>query len=186
VFTDEDYEPLLSINGRPVLLVKDTPKQKIVVLTFSLHYSNLPIRLDFPMLMHNIFSYFFPSMTDGSSFSVGESIKLESNCDEMVVSHKDGVVKEQVYSKFPATFKADIPGTYNLEQVTFSGKPRVESIYVKIPSSESNICKIEEALQTPYIEIEEEDYFKDLLLYFAAALVAFVFIEWWLHSRENM
>jgi hypothetical protein len=43
-----------------------------------------------------------------------------------------------------------------------------------------------EDIPNPYVEQDEEDYFKDLLLYIAAAMVAIQFLEWWLQSHYNM
>ncbi len=73
-----------------------------------------------------------------------------------------------------------------MTQTTDYGKLIEESIYVKIPASESNIWAEGDALRNPYREKEEEDYFDDLLLYIAAALVAVLFLEWWLQSRDAM
>ena len=183
---DGSYESLLSYGGVSTLLVKDAPKEKVVVFPFRLHYSNLPIRLEFPMLFYNIFTYFLPTMVEGNAFSVGENVELNSRCDSLEVTHKDGVVPAQVFTEFPAYFKADVPGTYNLEQLTFANKTILERIYVKIPAVESNIRRVEDTLEVPYVAVDKSDYFDDLLVYFAAALVALVFIEWWLQSRDNV
>jgi hypothetical protein len=80
----------------------------------------------------------------------------------------------------------NLPGTYVLTQTTYFGKNVSESIYVKIPEEESNIFKKMEDIPNPYVEQDEEDYFKDLLLYIAAAMVAIQFLEWWLQSHYNM
>ena len=61
-----------------------------------------------------------------------------------------------------------------------------ENIYVKIPAAESNIFNVQETLGEPYVEEVQIEMYNDLLLYLAAALVALLFIEWWLQSRENM
>lgn len=183
---DPTYQPLLSCDGIPVLLMKDEPAEKVMIMGFSLHYSNLPIEKSFPILMHNIFSFYLPTMVTGNAFEVGQSITIDSRCEEVAVTHKDGVVEINPLTEFPATLTVNMPGTYNLSQTTFAGKLMEESIYVKIPASESNIRKIEDALDSPYKEIQEGDFYDDLLLYFAAALVALLFIEWWLQSRDNM
>jgi hypothetical protein len=62
----------------------------------------------------------------------------------------------------------------------------MESIYVKMPAQESDVWAKGEALDNPYTDLTKEDYFKDLLLYVAAALVALLFIEWWLKGQESM
>ena len=72
-----------------------------------------------------------------------------------------------------------------MEQVTFAGKEITEYFYVKTPAEESNIWKVEDGLDQPPQIVDDTKYNNDLLLYIAAAIVAFLFIEWWLKSRES-
>ena len=94
--------------------------------------------------------------------------------------------EEKIFEQFPATLNVDLPGTYALTQTTDFGKKIEENVYVKIPSAESNVREVKDALAEPYIEEKKVKLYDDLLLYFAATLVALLFIEWWLQSRENM
>ena len=91
---------------------------------------------------------------------------------------------EETFTEFPASIVVNKPGSYTLTQVDFSGEYIIENFYVTIPKIESNITKEIGSLPLLYVEerIEQED--KDLLVYFAAAIVALLFIEWWLQSRE--
>jgi hypothetical protein len=59
-------------------------------------------------------------------------------------------------------------------------------IYVKIPASESDIFAEGEGLVDPYVAQDTSAFFKDLMFYIAAAMVAILFIEWWLSSRDRM
>ena len=52
--------------------------------------------------------------------------------------------------------------------------------------SESNINLTESELYDPYHGAGYEDFFKDLAVYVAIALVAFIFAEWFLHLREGI
>ena len=78
------------------------------------------------------------------------------------------------------------PGTYTMTQSAMSGETIIESIYVKIPSAESNISLVEDTLTNPYFFEETTSNNIDLLFYFALAVVALLFIEWWLKSREQI
>ena len=55
---------------------------------------------------------------------------------------------------------------------------------VRTPVEESNICKIKDVLAVPYVEKKVEHIDLDLLIYFAAAMVALLFIEWLLQSSD--
>ena len=78
------------------------------------------------------------------------------------------------------------PGTYTITQTTYYGMVVTEKIYVKIPGAESNITGIKNNLYSPEREKNEADYFRDVITYIAAALVAFLFIEWCLHLKDGV
>lgn len=184
---DGDYEVLLSYGQYPMLLLKDTPESKVLVMPFSVNFSNLVMQPSFMYFMLNTYRYFFPSTATSSSFEVGEDIVLNARGSELNVL-LDGQSEDEaeVFSEFPATYKVDLPGTYVMTQTTFAGKDVKEQIYVRIPALESNINYVADTLTSPYSEIDPTDYYNDLLLYIAAVLVALLFVEWWLQSRENM
>ena len=183
-YYDPSYQVLLTCNNRPVLMVKDDVDTKIMVMAFSVHYSNVTLSKDFPILMYNFFEHFFPATVDGNAFEVNEKVEVNARGTELVVSLNDKIL--HTFTQFPSSLVVSTPGTYELLQTTFSGKNVTESIYVKIPAIESNVWYEEETLENPYGERDEDDFFKDLMVYVAAALVLLLFVEWWLQSRETM
>jgi hypothetical protein len=181
-----DYKPLLlTPDGKPVLAVCDEDDAKVVVMGFSIHYTNLALNEAIAVLMYNMFEYFMPSTVDKNAFEVNEKIDLNARGKELYVSNEYDVENSMTFTEFPASFTATLPGTYLLSQTTFAGKPIEEKIFVRIPASESNIWTTVDALGNPYKELEAEDYYNDLMKFIAAAMVAILFIEWWLHNREN-
>ena len=126
-----------------------------------------------------------PSTVSSNSFEINEQITLNARGRELYVSNEYDPESLMVFESFPASFTATTPGTYTLSQTTFAGKPIEEKIFVRIPASESNIWKTEDALGNPFKEIEAIDYFNDLMKFVALAMVIILFIEWWLHNREN-
>ena len=122
-------------------------------------------------------------MVSGNAFEVDDDISLNSRGNELTVSQNKNVL--QTFTSFPATFSTGIPGMYKFEQTTDFGKSVSADVYVKIPSAESNIKMVADTMENPYKIEDENDYFYDLLIYIAAALVAFLFIEWVLHIREE-
>ena len=88
------------------------------------------------------------------------------------------------FEEFPAELKVTSPGVYTLTQIPISGIQVVENFYVKIPASESNIKMVEDTLVNPYLENNAEIEDIDLIFYFAIALIALLFLEWWLQSKE--
>ena len=181
---DSSYETLLSFGGYPVFSVRNDGKNKTIVMAFSVHYSNFVITKEFPIMMYNLFQYYYPSTVKANSFEVNEKIQLNAREDSVTVTQGNNSQTLQT----PVAFEVDIPGTYVITQTdVFDNSSLIEEkIYVHIPSVESNICYEGDSFPEPYCKIEEKDYFKDLLLYIAIGLVAVLFIEWWLQSRDTM
>ena len=190
---DPDYEVLWWCESQPALLVKDLSEEeasgvsKVVVMPFSLHDSNITMTKEYPVLFYNIMEYFLPSTVQQNTFEVGENVELNARGKELsMLREGDDKEKTVVFNEFPNSMIAELPGTYTLSQTTYSGKSVTEKIFVKVPAEESNIFKVDDAIKDLYQKEQDEINYNDLLLYIAAALVAVLFIEWWLQSRENM
>ena len=179
----DGYTPILYCNEDPVMIVKNDPDQKIAVMAFSLNYSNLPLMLEFPLMMYNLIEYFIPSTMTEYVFDVNESIHLGSRSEVLYVS--GGKLNYEPYTEFPTNLLLVEPGVYTVSQTPISGNEVIESFYVKIPASESNILSKEDSLSNPYMYTEPVESNTDLLLYFAIALVVLLFAEWWLNVREQ-
>ena len=53
-----------------------------------------------------------------------------------------------------------------------------------VQREEHDIWHVEERLDEPQVE-EKGDHYKDLIVWFAAAIMALLFAEWWLQAKEN-
>ena len=184
VISADGYSTLLSFDEYPLMLIKEDVDQKIILMPFSVHYSNLVALPEFPILLKNITNHFFrETVKDGFVYEPGESISLDARADVLEVT---GPGTELTLEELPTEIKLDLPGTYMLTQALMSGDTMVENIYVKLPAEESDIELEVERLTNPYFfEVSEESNI-DLLFYFALAIVALLFFEWWLKSREQI
>ena len=185
-YDTENYEVLLSCDTSPVLLCRNDGANKVLIAPFSLHYSDLALRNDFVILFLNLIENWMPATVTSNAFSVYEEISLNSRGEELTVTNTLETNNSVTFDEFPATLTLNIPGTYRLTQRTDFGEDIIEEIYVKIPSSESNVWAADDTFRNPYLMGGEENYYDDLILYFAAAMVALLFIEWILQSRENL
>ena len=203
ITTQVGYDVLATVNGDPAVMVCNTTSTKMGVIAFSLHYSNLAIRKEWPMLMTNMISYFFPTMLETPNVEVGEDIVMNSMSQMLQVTYPIFVSAELANSvivdadrdwyfydeagkgeNFKVVFEASIPGTYQISQLSYYGKNFTERVFVAIPTIESDIWRTSE-LTAPVAEQYGTEYFEDWLLYLAAAIVFFLFAEWFLHVREN-
>lgn len=182
VMSADGYTSLLYCGGDPVLLVKDEPDQKIVALTVNVNRSDLALRPDLPILVVNIFNYFIPSTVKSAVAEIGEKVELKARSESLLVNGPGLKVDLPV---LPAEWVFTQPGTYTMTQTLLSGVDVIESLYVRIPADESNIFKEEDLLNSPYVQEQELPSDLDLMFYFAIAMVALLFAEWWLQSREQ-
>jgi hypothetical protein len=130
-----------------------------------------------------VFEYYFPETVSKNAFEVNEMVELKARGLELTV---EGFGLQETFKDFPAYIKVDKPGTYVMTQSTFTGKEITERIYVRIPVSEYNIKAVGEAIVEPYKVKDDSDFLADLLVYIAAALVALLFIEWWLQNHDSI
>lgn len=187
----EGYTTLMYYQGVPVTFVKNEADKKIVVMAFDINKSNLGVSPYFPMLMYNLFDYFFPKTFEAASYDVYSSVELNARGEELTVTSPYPDSTDTVYADFPATIYADKPGTYTVTQRLMTApnaeaRTMTERFYVRVASEQSNIEREEDALRSPQVDIKVEKTYDDLLIWFAAALFAFVFIEWWLQSRKGI
>ncbi len=185
----DGYDVLMYYEGSPVVFVKNTPDTKIFVMAFDIHKSNIGISWRFPQLIYQSLSYFLPQTFDKPTYEVYEEITLNARGSELTVISPN---KERfVVNSFPSELKADKPGAYTVEQKLMGAKnetPRyqTEKFFVRIPSLQSNIKRVDNTvIGTSVTKVIEKDY-NELLIYFAAALFALAFIEWWLQSKSGV
>ena len=179
----DGYTPLMYCNSSPVVMAKNEPDQKIVVMSFSLNYSNFSMLLDFPLFMYNIFKHYVPSTITEYAFEVHDEITLNSRSEMLTIKDQNG--NETIITEFPTSMALKTPGRYTVTQVPISGIEVEEYFYVKMPEAECNISAEVDVLTNPYFAIRDEMAAIDLLMYFALSLVALLFFEWWLQSRDQ-
>ena len=180
---DSAYDVLLSYDSHPMLMVRNDGANKIGVMSFSIHNSTLAKLPENFLLMYSLIEYFFPTVLSGSSFEVGEEFTLNAWGESITLTQP-----EQTFSaeELPATLSLDIPGSYRFTQTTYySDEVIATDIFIRPPAAESNILKTEDSLADPYEGTEPETFYRDLLIILASVLVGLLFVEWFLHAREN-
>lgn len=181
---DSSYTPLLSVNNTPVAVAKNEPDSKILVMTFNFHYSNFPVLPEYPTFMINTLNYYIPTTFDKNVYNLYDTVVLNSRSDKLTVDGPAFETKVE-FSTFPVEIHADAPGTYTVTQIPISADPIIEKFSVVIPEEQSNITREIDTLKTPYAPPVIEAIDLDLVFYFAIALVALLFCEWWLKSRDR-
>lgn len=184
ILSSDGYEELLYYHGDPVMLAKNETNTKVVVLSIDLNMSSLGIVLDFPVMMYNIFNYYFPSTLTKNAFEIGDTVVLNARGEDLTVDG-EGLDGKLEIEELPSSMVLEKPGSYTVTQKNMKGEYVVEQFFVRIPNSESDITKNVDALPLLRAEITMVQDNRDLLIYIAAAVLALMFVEWWLHSRES-
>ncbi len=188
---DESYKVLLSCDTNPLLLVRNEGRVKTLVMPFSVHYSNITVLPEWYIFLHNTVKFFIPGTVEGNSFEVGEPVIVTPRGPSLTILDATNTptisyTRDEEALSFTVSHTFDAPGVYTLEQGSyFDGSLLDQQIFVKIPALESNIWREEDSLVEPIIENRPDNTVQELLLWFAAALVTLLFIEWLLQSREN-
>lgn len=181
VVSYDDFDPVLFCDGYPMLLIRNNPAQKVAVLPFSVHTTTVAMT-EFTAIFYNLFNYFLPSTATQNVFEVNQQTDL--NCRGAMLTVKGPYSFSQEFVEFPAKVKFTAPGTYTIEQVLVSGSTIVENVYVHIGKDHSNVVLEVDELTSPVVVEAEEVIDQDLIIWFAIALVALLFIEWILHTRD--
>lgn len=178
------FQPLMYCFDDPVFLVRNEVNSKIAILSFDVTFTEIPMMIDFPILVYNLFNYFMPSTISDFVFDVDEKVSLNARGPVLTISGSG--LEERDFTNFPAEVSAPYMGLYTLTQTLLSGRQITNRFFVKIAATESDFTRIEKELRNPaYPDIQEAIDF-DLILYLAATLFAFLFVERWLQTKEQM
>ena len=181
---DDGFEPLMYCGNDPVMIAKNADGVKMVVMSFSLHYSNLAVTKEFPTLIYNMLDHYVPVTVTDYLYEVSDTVQFNARGEDLNVEGPGVPGGKMAFTEFPNSLLLTTPGVYTFTQIPLSGLQVVENIYVKMPAAESNIKMVVDTLPNPYFEEVEEIEDKDLVFWLAMALVALLFLEWWLQSKE--
>ena len=190
------YESILKCNGEPVLLAKNDNGLKTVVFAFDLHYSTLPVLLiDFPLLINNLCNYSMANTVDNTLYSVGDTVTVNAKPDaeKLTVSAKyaSGEDETTEYTEEKTVpLNLEKVGVYTVTQTLKTGREVTDSFYVRVSKNESMFNVTGSTLVNPIVigngtDTTIQNDTMDIYVYLAAALLAFVCVEWGLQYREQ-
>ena len=155
----DGYETLMLGGGEPILLTKNKNGVKTTILALDIHNTNLPLLIEFPVLLHNLGVYSMPPTVERTVFNVGEDIvvNVKPSMRTMVINDTK---KSARYDIFPVIISARYPGVYTAMQfpelndaagvpakpavlqgarasTSFAGTAIIDRFFVRIPERES-------------------------------------------------
>lgn len=180
---DDGFETLMTCNGDPVLLAKNRADSKIVVLPFSINQSNVSYFRDFETLLYNLINYYMPITLTKYAFELEDSTEVKCKGQTLYIESESG--KSQKAEQFPYTVTFNETGTYTFTtKFGYQKDDEVRKVFVRISPTESSLFEV----VSLNMNIQNGEVTgvvkKDLLVYFAAVIVALLFVEWWLQFKD--
>ena len=184
ILPSEGYSELLYLNGDPILLVRKEAQLKAAVLALNFELADFSVVPAFPLMMYNLFDYFFPVTLSGHAFEVGETVTVNARGEDLKIflPNSETVTPDLL----PAQYLAQQPGNYTVTQTDMRGATVVDQFYVHIPAAESNLFRTEERLPAIYSDDAAQEGVRELAIWFACAALILLVTEWFLHARENL
>jgi len=174
---DTYFTPLMVHDGNPLFMVRND-EQKIAVLPFDIRRSTIMLT-EFPILLYNLFNYFFPPTLLRHLYDVGERIVLNARGPQLSIN---GPGLQSTFNSFPYEISVSRPGTFTLTQFILSGVEVIEEFFARIPESESDFNRIVmlefNVGRPPPIDL-------DMIIMLAATLLGLLFLERLLHTKAG-
>ncbi len=178
---DDSFKPLIFIDDNPVLLVKNTPSSKMIVLPFSINMSDF-YGDQFQIFLYNLVNYFMPTTLDKFDFNLGEKVQFNCKGESIEVEHNE---KVQNFVEFPAELTFDDIGTYTFT-TTFglNKEDEVRRAYVHVSTAESNLFETSDfRINLNAKELDGESQGRDFFIWFAVLSLILMVIEWYLQFK---
>jgi Aerotolerance regulator N-terminal/von Willebrand factor type A domain len=174
------YETLLEADGHPVLVEVNDPPRRLFFLMADLMDTNLPVTVDFPILIRNLANELvrIPAELSFESPEVGDFVSLEGRGNIQSLS----TIEDQsvAYSNALLTFAPPEPGIYMLR--TDKG---AFALTVNVPASET-VLKSESPIATRTAVTEQAERLYPLWPILLAIAIVLLLIEIVLQLGLNM
>ena len=187
IYSPLGFETLYTCNDAPMILAGETEHAKTVVFAFDLGASNLPLRIAFPALMHNLLEYSLTPVLDSLAYEVGDTItlnKVSGSVLTSVTANHPAAVAEH-YVKLPVSFVAEEPGVYTVSGVLMDETVVENKYFVRYSSSESNLTAAGGVLPEFDTAASEVSYEKEITKWLVIALLVLLLVEYILQHREQ-
>ena len=180
-------DAILSAQDTPLIAAGEKNGQKVIVMGFDLHDTDLPLRKEFPIFIYNLAQWFIPSdIMENTKAAPGCAVNFNINpsAERVRVVAPSGRV-EILAPPFPAPpfTDTDEPGLYTLEQ-TINTDTIYNRFAVNVGTAESNLRYPETGEQAATAARLRRGDRSFVPLILALALLTLC-VEWWVYSRGN-
>lgn len=185
-----NFTTVLSCEGNPILFVGNTNSgNREVVFAFDIHNSNLPLSMDFIILVNNLINYSFPTILENTSYEAGDSLVVNvlAGCSSIEVITPSGLNTYLDTSGAISEYLLSEAGTYNIN-VTIDGAVTNFKVFASYPASESQVVEDLEVESLSLIGEQEAHYgdgiYQSLVYLFIALGIIFI-ADWMVYCYEQ-
>ncbi len=175
------FQPLLFVDDNPVMLLKDTPSSKVIVMPFSINMSDF-YGEQFQIFLYNLVNNFLPVTLTSSDFELGDTTQFYCKGETIEVEHNGNA---ETFSQFPAQFTFRDVGTYTFT-TTFGleKQDEVRRVYVHLATQESNLFPQSDfRINLDSKEVASQLNGQDFFVWLAVASLVLMMIEWFLQFK---
>ena len=182
-----DGETLLLCGGKAAMMHSEIEGRRVAVIGFDLHESNLPMKYDFPVLMHNLLGTLLPNSgihIEDAHCGQRLALRHSARADAAQVQLPKGTVIDISVPPLPLT-NTDEPGIYALRETFGDGSERTSLFAVNLPAEESDLRRVARAAEMKTDAGQVVHYGIELTKYLLMALLLLSVVEWWVSRRED-
>lgn len=187
-------QPIVEAEGGPLLLVGDVGNRRVSVITFDLLASDLPLRIDFPILMSNLLQWYSPATAidapDGLRPGEPIAIRPQAATTEYRITAPDGSTRRFDATDEILTYAAtEQVGIYQVALLAGEDIESGGSFAVNLFAAEESIIAPREAIIVGETEVSNattsDDSFgqRELWPLLAGLALLVLVIEWWVYHR---
>jgi hypothetical protein len=186
---------LASIDGKPLVFYGTIDRRRVVVFTFDLRDSDLPLQIAYPILMSNLIEWLTPStvISAGDTVHPGDSVIVRPAVGEQAV----GILRpdNQFYSVGVTNAGAlfadtDLLGIYGVGTASVQEGAKFAGYFaVNLFNKQESQIKPAETLTVGRSQVSasvrDQVGQREFWPYVAAAALVILLIEWWVYHRGS-
>lgn len=186
-------DPLITVEGGPLLLAGTVDGRQVAILTFDLHRSDLPLQIAWPILLANLMQWYTPAQTvpTPEGLLVGETLALNPpfEADRVRVTRPDGDTTTLIVGEGPLIYTdTTLPGLYTVD--TYAGSDLIQSepfavnLFNRLESLISPAQQLTIGASQVTEAAREEIGQREFWPLVALGALLLLALEWWLYHRQ--
>jgi Ca-activated chloride channel family protein len=189
-------QTLVEAEGGPLLLAGALGGSRVAVLTFDLHASDLPLRIEFPILIANLLDWYSPAqpfeITSGLRPGDPVVIRPQASTVEYTITAPDGSSRSYPVGETPLTYtETDQTGIYRVDLQTGQGEVTTAYFAVNLFAPAESRIRPAGTIFVGEGEVagsESGDEFgqRELWPWLAVLVFLVLLVEWWVFHRGSV